>query len=200
MHAETVPWARLVLILAVAAGCWTGARGAADPPRPAPPDSEEAQRHAMARLAFLDGTWRGTARAMTPTGQFVDLIQTERAGPMLGGAIRVVEGRGYGQDGSLQFNAFAVMAFDAAQGTYTMRSHANGRRGDFALKLTETGFVWEIPAGPAVIRYTATVADDEWVEVGERLVPGQPPMRTFEMRVKRVGSTGWPADGAVMPR
>ena len=36
--------------------------------------------------------------------------------------------------------------------------------------------------------------------VGERLVPGQEPQRIFEMDLKRVGDTDWPAAGPVAPR
>jgi hypothetical protein len=48
-----------------------------------------------------------------------------------------------------------------------------------------------------MLRYTATVRDGVWTEIGERIVEGKPPVRTFEMRLKRIGSTDWPAGGAV---
>jgi len=46
------------------------------------PDTEArvaAQRTAMARLAFMDGTWRGTAWTQTREGRH-ELVQTERPG------------------------------------------------------------------------------------------------------------------------
>ncbi|RZJ04580.1 MAG: hypothetical protein EON89_07095 [Brevundimonas sp.] len=60
---------------------------------PASPAGSPAQREALDRLAFLDGEWRGTATVHGPGGTTV-LTQTERVGPMLGGSVRVIEGRG----------------------------------------------------------------------------------------------------------
>lgn len=44
---------------------------------------------------------------------------------------------------------------------------------------------------------TATIKDGTWHEVGERIEPGKEPIRFFEMTLKRVGDTGWPAEGAI---
>jgi hypothetical protein len=52
---------------------------------------------------------------------------------------------------------------------------------------------------PAVIRHTTTLRDGVWIEVGERIVPDKPPMRIFEMTLRRVGATDWPAAGALGP-
>ena len=69
------------------------------------------------------------------------------------------------------------MAFDAA--------------GDFPLELLPDGFAWSIAAGPATIRYTATVKDGVWTEVGERIASGAPPVRIFEMILRRIGNASW---------
>jgi hypothetical protein len=37
-------------------------------------------------------------------------------------------------------------------------------------------------------------------EIGERIVPGGEPVRFFEMTLKRIGDTDWPAAGAVGPK
>jgi len=111
----------------------------------------------------------------------------------------VIEGKGYEADGSVGFNAFAVVSYDPASETFTMRSYAMGRAGDFELTPTENGFTWEIPAGPATFRYTATVKAGEWHQVGERIVEGQEPFQFFAMDLKRLGDTDWPAAGAVAP-
>lgn len=168
-----------------------------------PPDGRElmaAQRQAMEPLAFLDGTWRGPATVWLPGGQRRELVQTERVGSFLGGAVKMIEGRGHGADGALEFNALAVVSFSPQAGQYRMRSYAQGYSGDFAFELLPGGFVWSIPAGPATLRYTATVKEGVWAEIGERLVPGQPPVRTFEMSLRRVGDTDWPAAGALPPK
>lgn len=162
-----------------------------------------AERTAMAKFAWMDGTWRGPATTTTPDGEY-RVTQTERVGPMLDSTIRVIEGKGYNPDGKVGFNAFAIVSYDPAAKTYRMHSYAQGRVGDFRIKPFDdgkgTGYVWEIPAGPAIIRYTATLVDGHWHEIGERIVPGQPPVRFFEMTLDRVGHTDWPAAGGPAAR
>jgi hypothetical protein len=158
-----------------------------------------AQREAMDRLAFMDGEWKGPAWTILPSGERHDITQTERIGPFLDGSVKVVEGRGYGDDGRVSFNALAIISYDADADTYNMRSYAQGRVGDFALTPTADGFQWEIPAGPMTIRYTAVVKDGTWKEVGERIVPGNEPIRFFEVTLTRVRDTHWPAAGAIVP-
>lgn len=159
-----------------------------------------AERHAaMERLGFLHGVWVGPASGMNPDGTRYAVTQTERMGPMLGGDILVIEGRGYEEDGSTGFNAFAVISYDANGDKYEIRSYAQGYAGTFPLTPTDDGFVWEVPAGPGVMRFTATVAGDHYREVGVFVMPGQPERPSFEMNLIRRGDTDWPAAGAVDP-
>ncbi len=81
-----------------------------------------------------------------------------------------------------------------------MRSYAQGYAGDFTFKPTADGYTWEIPAGPATIRYTATIKDDVLHEIGERIVERGDPVRIFEMTLKRAGDSDWPAAGAIAPK
>jgi hypothetical protein len=69
--------------------------------------------------------------------------------------------------------------------------------GTFEIKPTDDGYVWEIPAGPVILRYTATVKDGHWREVGERIMPGKPAVQIFEMNLTKVGDTAWPAGDPV---
>lgn len=166
---------------------------------PASPDGSPAQRAAIQRLAFMDGEWRGEARIQGPGGPTV-LTQTERVGPLLGGSIRVVEGRGYAADGSTQFNAMGVISWDARAERYSFRTYAQGFSGDYPFEVTDDGFRWETPAGPnARIQYVATIRDGSWHEVGTYVAEGQPPRPVIEMRLTRVGEGGWPSAGAVDP-
>lgn len=167
--------------------------------RPDPSVRIAAQREAMNRLAFMDGEWRGPAWSMLPSGEKHTLTQTERVGSFLDGAVKVVEGRGYDGDGSVGFNALAIISYDPHANSYTMRSYAQGQAGDFALTPTADGFRWEIPAGPMTIRYTAVIKDGTWTEVGDRILPDREPIRFFEMTLTRLGDTNWPAAGAVNP-
>ena len=49
------------------------------------------------------------------------------------------------------------------------------------------------------IRYTATIKGGSWLEVGDRILPGKEPVRFFEMNLKRIGDTTWPAAGRCSP-
>lgn len=159
-----------------------------------------AQKKALASLSYMDGVWRGTASTTLPDGSKHTLTQTERIGPLLDGAVKVVEGRGYEADGRTAFNALGIVYFDNARGVLRFQAHAMGMSGDYSFTPTADGYVWEIPAGPMVIRYTASYRDGEWHEVGDRVVAGAPDQRFFEMNLKRVGDSAWPTAGAIAPK
>ena len=189
------------LPLAFAALCLIAA--AVPAPAQMPPNAAArmtAQREAMARLAYMDGVWRGPASSLTPTG-WREVVQTERIGPLLDGAVKVVEGHGYLPDGTTGFNALGIISFDPGTGAYTLHSYAQGYAGDFPLRVTDTGYVWEVPGGPGmIIRYTATIGDGHWREIGERIVGASPPLQIFEMNLTRVSDTSWPAGDPVPMR
>lgn len=158
------------------------------------------QREAMATFARMDGVWRGPAWALTPEGRH-EIVQTERIGTFLGGTVRVVEGRGYNQDGSVGFNALGVISFSPEMRAYSMMSWAQGYAGAFPILPTQDGYVWEIPAGPgSVIRYTATFRDGTFREVGHRIVEGREPLQIFEMNLRRVGDSDWPGGNPIPMR
>ena len=164
------------------------------------PDSAallSAQREALAAFSRMDGVWRGPAWTVMSNGEKHHITQTERIGPLLDGTIKLIEGRGYDPDGRTTFNAFGVITFDPAKRTYTLRSHAQGRYGEFAIKPTADGYAWEIPAGPMTIRYTATIKDGVLREVGDRIVEGKEPARFFEMALTRVSDSAWPGAGTI---
>ena len=168
--------------------------------RPDPAALIAAQKEAMAPLAFMDGVWRGPAWTILPSGEKHNVTQTERIGPFLDGSVKVIEGRGYDADGKVAFNAFGTISYDPGKKAYTLHSHAMGYVGDFVLTPTADGYTWEIPMGPTTIRYTAVVKDGAWKETGDRIAPGKDPVRFFEMNLKRVGDTSWPAGGAIPPK
>lgn len=168
--------------------------------RPDPAKLIEAQKTAMAALAFMDGNWRGKATTTAPSGDKLTITQTERIGSMLDGAVKVIEGRGYTPEGKLAFNSFGTISYNPATSAYSLRSHAMGRSGEFPVTALPSGFSWEIPAGPMTIRYTATIKDGVWREVGDRIEAGKEPVRFFEMELKRLGDSTWPAAGIVGPQ
>jgi hypothetical protein len=168
--------------------------------RPDPATLISAQREAMQRFSIMDGVWRGPAWTILASGEKHNITQTERIGPFLDGSVKVIEGRGYDADGKVTFNAFGTISYNSSTRAYTLHSYAQGNVGDFVLTPTADGYVWEIPAGPMTIRYTAVIKDGAWREVGDRLMPGKEPVRFFEMNLKRVSDTNWPAAGAISPK
>lgn len=190
------PVTRFAIVLAVLCA----APAAAQPQgRPDPAALQAAQREAMKKLAFLDGVWRGEAWniAPGPSGEKHTLTQTERVGPFLDGCVRVIEGRGYEADGRVAFNALGVVSYDPARQTYSMRSYAMGFSGDYPVTVREDGFAWEIQAGPMTMSYRATITDGVWHEVGHRKMGDGEPVQFFEMTLRRIGDSDWPAAGAV---
>ncbi len=183
-------------VLLMAVGICSTASGQG---RPDPAKLIAAQQEAMSKLSFMDGIWRGPAWTLSPSGEKHTVTQTERIGPFLDGSVKVIEGRGYGPGGEVAFNAFAVVSYNPATQAYNLHSYAQGNVGDFVLTPSADGYVWEIPAGPMTIRYTAVITEDSWHEVGDRIMPGKEPIRFLEMKLTRVGDTSWPADGAVSP-
>ena len=162
------------------------------------PALKAAEREALKPLKWMDGTWRGPAWTLLADGSKHEIIQTERIGPFLDGSVKVFEGRGYDlKTGEVTFNAIGVVSYNPATKAFSLQSHAQGQGGNFVLTPTADGYYWEIPAGPMVIRYTAVFKDGLWREVGDRIVPGKEPFRFFEMNLKRIGDSDWPAAGAV---
>jgi hypothetical protein len=165
---------------------------------PSAPRIDE-QRAAMSPLAAMDGIWRGPATTDLPDGTKFELTQTERVGPFLDGSVKVIEGRGYGKNREVVFNAFGTISYNPTTKQYTLHSHAQGYVGDHPMKLIPNGFVWELKAGPTTMRFTIVVKDGIWHEVGERIIEGRPTVKFFEMKLKRIGDTTWPAGGAITP-
>lgn len=165
--------------------------------RPDPAVTIAAQREAMKSFASMDGVWRGPAWTILSSGEKHSITQTERMGPFLDGSVKLIEGRGYDPDGKVTFNAFAIISYNPTTRTYAFHSYAQGNSGDFVITPTPDGYVWEIPAGAMTIRYTAVIKNGTLREVGDRIVPGKEPVRFFEMNLKRIGDTTWPAEGAV---
>jgi len=178
----------------------TLASPAAAQARSDPTALQASQREAMTAFERMDGMWRGPAWSITPNGRH-DIVQTERIGPFLGGTVRVVEGRGYNSDGNVGFNALGVISFNPATRAYTISSWARGYNGVFPIRPTEDGYIWETPAGPgAIVRYTATIRDGTLREIGERIAGEAPPVRIFEMNLRRIGDSAWPAGDPVPMR
>ena len=69
-------------------------------------------------------------------------------------------------------------------------------------KLSFMRGVWQGPASGTAMDGTkyATVKADSWREVGEYIAKDKPPIKTFEMNLKKVGDTDWPLAAPIQPR
>lgn len=165
---------------------------------PSLPAGTPEQRAAIDALDFLDGEWRGQAR-IGPQGAMV-LVQTERVGDLLGGSVKVVEGRSYDEAGDTAFNALGVISWDPEEG-YSFSTWTSGMRTVYPITVTADGFSWSHAAGPSgTMSYSATITDGRWSQVGHYSAPGQEPVMVIEMDLERLGDTVWPMGEAVPPR
>ena len=150
-------------------------------------------------LAFMFGEWVGPASGYTQEGQF-SITQTERVGPMLDGDVVMIEGRGYNDANETAFNALAVISKTAPDGSWEIRSYAQGRAGTFPIEVSETGYTWSVPAGPrAQMIYTAEFEDGTWSQTGVYTPEEGAARQTFEMTLTRVNETDWPMADPVSP-
>lgn len=160
-------------------------------------DVMASQAEAMVPFQWMVGEWRGNATQRGPGG-VIELIQTERVGPMLSGSVMVVEGRGYDPEtGTTEFNALGIISYDPASGSYGFDAHANGQRGHFKIEIVEDGFDWFIERGPVNIRYEVRPTDGRWIETGFVAMPGREETQFYHMELDRIGDGDWPLVGAV---
>ena len=124
--------------------------------QPQRPDAT-AQREAMKKLAFLQGTWSGDATTMRPN-QTIKVKQTEQVSYKLDGLVLLIEGTGRNPDsGEVMFRALATVSYDDIAGVYHFRAYNDGNYLDAELKVPENGFEWGYKAGPAQIAFVMKI-------------------------------------------
>lgn len=154
--------------------------------QPRMPDIES-QRAAMKKLRFLVGRWSGEARIYYGPGEPLELVQTEEAQYKLDGLVLVVEGVGKKKsDGKTVLQAFGIVSYDDAAGTYHMRAYNDGRFLETDVKLAEDGkgTTWGFTFGD--IKSSSKLRLDEkgdWTELTELTIGSQPPRKYMELRV-----------------
>jgi hypothetical protein len=159
----------------------------AQPPRP--PDIA-AQRAAMKKLDFLVGKWSGEARGRRgPAAQPTEVVQTEEAQYKLDGLLLLIEGVGRKRsDGSAFMHAVAIVSYDDEKASYRMRAYNDGRHAEVELKLLDVGkgLRWGSTAGQAKYDYVLRINEkNEWTESAEVTVGSQPPIKFWELAVRR---------------
>jgi len=175
---------------------------AGDAPAPKPKDADfaaalakstAAVREEMKKLEFLHGRWEGEATVDRGPGGRHTIRQTENVEAKLGGALLLVQGKGFEKDAGggerVAFEALAVLSPDAAAGPghYRFRSWLpDGRYVDADAVLEGGKLIWSHQDGRGgTVRYTIVVGANGWHETGENVREGAPPTKFFEMTVTR---------------
>jgi hypothetical protein len=149
----------------------------------------DAQRAAMAKLAFLAGKWSGEANVLRGPGQTIALVQTEEARYRLGDLVLEIEGVGRAKaDGKLVLQALGLVSYDDQTKTYKMRAFNDGRWLDTELKLGDDSrsISWAFSFGEiSTISVLRVNEKDEWTESAELLMPGKPRQKLMDVSVRR---------------
>jgi len=153
---------------------------------PRPPDLN-AQRAAMKKLNFLVGNWSGEAHVLSSETGPKELAMTERAEFKLGGLVLTIEGVGRSKaDGEPALQAFGVVSYDDASGTYHMRAFNDGRFLEADMKLAGHGLTWGFTLGGYRTHSTLRITDaGDWTEHHEISVGSTPAKPFMELKVTR---------------
>ena len=128
------------------------------------------------RIKVLDrmvGTWQ--AKGWIDQSGRESFISTETVARELDGTLLTIRGlhRDAANTQRIVHNTLGIISWDQAAQRYGFRAYlATGQNSDFTLTATDTGFAWTMDAGPARIRYNATVTATSWIEDGERSLNG----------------------------
>jgi hypothetical protein len=126
---------------------------------------------ALQKISFLTGTWKGSGYIqMGP--QKRSFNQTETIALKLNGTLIQIEGEGKDDQNPdrIIHQAFAIISYDIQNTKYLMKAfRGDGGQIDADARLTDDHtFQWSF-ANPMAgqIKYTITVLDNKWTEIGE---------------------------------
>lgn len=151
-----------------------------------------AAREAVAKVAFLEGSWKGEASIdMGPRGTQA-IVQTETVESRLGGAALVVHGLGKsraveGQPERVVHEAIGVIYHDeATKGLKILAIKADGASTTSDLVPEAGGWRWFLSTPRGRVRYTISQPNPgEWHEVGEISPDGATWRKFYEMRLQK---------------
>ena len=142
-------------------------------------------------LAFLSGHWEGEGWIQQKSPGVQKFHGNEVVELKAGGKVLTITGKHLSSaTGEVVHDAFAIISPAADGSSYRFMSFlANGPSGEFAGRLENGAFIWEmaVPKG-AKIRYTIRVVDNEWRETGQYSADGAQWHEIFGMTLKRVKS------------
>lgn len=156
----------------------------------AQPDFTQLAQQKIKALDMMVGNWEGTGYLTTPTGKESSKV-TESIQYKLNNTVIVAEGKGVATiDGAekVVHDALGVISFNPFTQQYQMNSFiAKGMSTQAKFEIKDaTNIVWWIEAGPTTIRYSLTIENNTWVEIGERSMDGENWQQFFEMKLKKV--------------
>jgi len=173
----------LLSVSAVAAGLFA---------QPGPVPGMEVKRKAMEQVAFLAGEWSGSGW-MQIGPQRQSFQSSEVVVPKLDGLVLVIEGMHTaemepGQPPRVVHETLAFLSYDPNKNQYAMQTHlVDGRSGDYAGRVEDGAFIWEIVSPTGKMRYTIKLNEKgEWHEIGEMTRDeGKTWMQFFEMTLTK---------------
>jgi hypothetical protein len=156
-----------------------------------PPNDTKLIKEKMSPFLTWVGNWKGTGsttgRAETKTT--VD----EKIETKLDNTIVVVEGLGKSLDPATNtekvvHNAYGILSFDPVANTYKFKTFLwDGRSTDAWFNLlSNSNYQWGFDTPANKIRYTITLKDNKWNEIGEISSDGNNWRKFFEMNLTKV--------------
>ena len=106
-----------------------------------------------------------------------------------GAAGTVIMIRGTGRDpktDAIVFEAAGTLWFDLDTERVQFRTHRDGRSVAADVEIKPDTMVWGFAVPGGRVRYVIALTDHTWHETGEFIRDGAPPVRTIEMRLKRI--------------
>lgn len=155
-------------------------------------DFSQQAKEKISVLDLMVGDWEGTGYLSMPTGKESSAV-TEKIRYKLDSTVIMAEGKGIATlpDGTKKVvhNALGVISFNPFTKQYQMNSFVSkGMSTQAKFEIIDTNnMVWWIEAGPSTIRYSLTIKDGVWKEIGERSMDGQNWQQFFEMELMKVG-------------
>ena len=145
---------------------------------------------AMQKISFLNGNWKGTGwMQMGPEKHTFN--QTENIISKVNGSVIQIDGLGKDEKNpdKVIHQAFAIISYDSQNSKYLMKAYrGDGNQIDADVKLIDDHtFQWGFSNAMAgQIKFTISVTDDTWFEIGEMSRDeGKTWMKYFEMTLNK---------------
>ena len=156
----------------------------------------QAQHEAMSKLAFLIGDWTGFARIHRPSGEIVELKQTEKVQYKLEGLLLLIEGIGWKHLGERPvLQALGLISYEDADAKYQMRAFNDGRFLETEVKLLDDrkGLNWGFALGNVTTKSVLAINENgEWAETHDISIDSQPSRKLMEVAVRLIAPASSP--------